>query len=247
MAKARTREEPVKGKRQSARQGRTPLFTPGQLAGQEELHKAYTRIGTSPKAWMQWILKFADCDLGALSAGGWMDLRYEVALFTFVGPPEAWKIGHFIVAPTQWGHMHHGSFQHCVLPTSEEVEQCQAITNQHLAQLLQLGSTHFPPFLGTMVVSDTTQVHLGPLAVSPETRLLSFLHGLACSLAIHAAGIRRCSGCQTRFLANRRDQHFCSVRCLSRFNMRKYRGTPPERIGKRGRPPKRDRHLAKRT
>ncbi len=236
----------MKGKRQSARQGRTPLFTPGQLADQEELHKAYTRIGTSPKAWMQWILKFADCDLRALSGGGWMDLSYEVALFTLVGPLEAWKIGHFIVAPTQWGYTQRSS-QLCVLPTSQEVEQCQAITNQHLAQLLQLGSTHFPPFLATMVVSDTTQVALGPLAVSPETRLKSFLYGLACSLAIHAAGIRRCSGCEARFLANRRDQHFCSVRCLSRLNMRKYRGTPPERIGKRGRPPRVDRHLAKVT
>lgn len=237
----------MKRKRQSARQGRSPLFTPGHVADQEELHKAYTRIGTSPKAWMQWILKFADCDLGELSAGGWMNLRYEVALFTLVGPPEAWKIGHFIVAPTQWGYMQSSS-QLCVLPTSQEVEQCQAITNQHLAQLLQMGSTQFPPFLGTMIISDTTtQVHLGPLAVSPKTRLLSFLQGLACLLAIHAAGIRRCSGCEARFLANRRDQHFCSVRCLSRLNMRKYRGTPPERIGKRGRPPRVDRHLAKRT
>lgn len=50
--------------------------------------------------------------------------------------------------------------------------------------------------------------------------------------------LRRCPECQKIFLRRRKDKGFCSKPCQVRVAVRRLRNTPPDRIGKRGRPPK---------
>ena len=243
---APTRRGLPKSKRRTATGRSAHAYTAVKLSDREALQKASNRIGGTPKAWMQWLLQFAARDLAALSTGGWMDLRYEIALFTIVAPPQAWKLGRYVFASTGMGPMDGPPWYYNV-PTPEEVGEFQAETQQHLDELIQTNRTTFPVLHAGLAVFHDTELDLGVLAVAPEAIGASFLYGLARLLEIHAPRLRLCTSCRARFLANRRGQRFCSLRCQSLFNMRKYRGTPPERIGKRGRPPKKSKHLTKKT
>ena len=225
------------GKARQRGQPRPAALTPDQAADAEELQKASRRIGRTPKAWMNWILKFARTELHGLSTGGWMDLGYEIALFTLVGPPEAMQVGRSIASRAHERETE-GSPWLCRLPEPKEVAALQALADHHVEALITTRTTDFPPFQARMRVENDPRHDLGSLIVSPKTTRQSFLYGLARLLAIHAARLRRCPSCAMRFLANRRDQQYCSIRCLSRITMRRHRGTPPERFGKRGRPPK---------
>lgn len=86
-------------------------------------------------------------------------------------------------------------------------------------------------FLCTKYLTDR-----GQKRISAKTPLTVFEYHLSDMLAKFALLIYQCPECKTIFLASRKNKQFCSVRCQSRLNMRKYRGTPSERIGKRGRP-----------
>lgn len=76
----------------------------------------------------------------------------------------------------------------------------------------------------------------GRRMVSAKTPLTVFEYNLSEILTKFAPFISQCPECKIIFLASRKNKQFCSVRCQSRVNMRKYRNTPPERVGKRGRP-----------
>lgn len=86
-------------------------------------------------------------------------------------------------------------------------------------------------FLYTKYATDC-----GHKIISAKTPVTVFEYYLVDMLTTFAPLISRCPECKTIFLASRSNQQFCSTRCLSRLSMRKYRNTPPERIGKPGRP-----------
>lgn len=87
-------------------------------------------------------------------------------------------------------------------------------------------------FFGTVYYTDR-----GRKYISAKSPLIVFEYHLSDILTKFALLILQCPECKTIFLASRKNKQFCSVRCQSRLNMRKYRGTPLERVGKRGRPP----------
>jgi len=66
----------------------------------------------------------------------------------------------------------------------------------------------------------------------------AFRYILVYLLGHFSKDLRRCPECQKRFLARRYNQVFCGVRCQNRVAARKSRATPPDRVGKRGRPVK---------
>ncbi len=240
------RRGPSKPKRVGSSRRSAHHYTAVKLSDRDELEKASNRIGRTSKAWMRWLLQFAGQDLSTLSTGGWLNLRYEIALFTIVGPAQAWKLGRYTFASTGMGPMD-GPPWYYVVPTREQVKEFQLETQHYLDELIHTHRATFPVLHAELVVFHDAQLDQGVLAVAPEAIETSFLYGLARLLEIHAPRLRRCTTCGARFLASRRRQRFCSPRCQSVFNMRKYRGTPPERIGKPGRPPKDSRPTPKRT
>lgn len=216
---------------------------------------------------MEWILKFTHTDLETISAGDWSNLRYEIAAFSEYGTPgTGLTSAENIQMGSDWQdlnltsldelqsnptYVHIFEFQN--LPEKNTVQELQRITLKHIEGLIIKGAAAFPlPQITIHILNidrlgkteiqlrDGTfkPVEIGWMKyVSASSPRESFIYYLATMLSKYAPRLRRCPGCQTVFLADRKNQEYCSTKCQSRTFMRKLRGTPPERAGKRGRPP----------
>ena len=88
------------------------------------------------------------------------------------------------------------------------------------------------------------------LSVSPDRKELTplFVLALMHTLRANSALLRYCPACERVFLADRRNQGFCSRKCQTRTATRRFRRKYNLHTGKRGRPPKNKRRKAqKRT
>ncbi len=233
-----------------------------------ELEKALARIGDTPAKAMQRILSWVRCDLSALSQGDWFNLRYEIAIFVQTGPlglkvpirqgttqkDWSWRLRKKGVdVPDETPEK---EIQQRRLPSAEAVQELLDGVGRHLEELIQTGETGFPQPKATLRVlhlkeQDRVASLLLPDLTEEDTRENAFWFYFANLLTLYAYRIRRCpeSGhpkCQSIFLADRRNQEYCGVRCRSRVASRQYRGTPPDRIGKQGRPSKKEMEERKR-
>ncbi len=216
--------------------------------GEMELYKAFDRLGRTYADTMKWAVRFAQCDLSTISEGDWLNLAYEVTAFTRYGVVRRpWNFQKVLKwAPGKprpylakaesvpgWGDA--GS--PVELPKREVVIPLQAIT---LGALHSLAEQEFASFNLPAVWLDVIRLEpSSPGTVQPVTTPEgAFTYHLAHLLAENAGNLRRCPECQKFFVADRRNQRYCTVSCQTRVASRKYLGTPPERIGKRGRPPK---------
>lgn len=71
------------------------------------------------------------------------------------------------------------------------------------------------------------------LAETPPHLFIIHAHGC---LEQFAGKLSRCPECSTVFLLGRTNKMYCSLRCQNRVATRRNRNTPPDRLGKRGRP-----------
>ena len=218
--------------------GQMRTHGPSPTAKVEELRKAFQRIGHTPRDRMKWTLKFAQRDLTTLSDGDWLNLAFEVAAFTrfgMLGEPV------FTRGSELFGSLHDPIWANFLgpvaVPTQEEITGLQASTKQKI--------THLAVAKATAVELGNTSLRVYPFGkfggiVHVVTELPSgrFNYVLAHLLADHLGRLRRCPECGLLFLADRRNQRYNSVRCQNRAASRRFRATPPERIGKRGRPRK---------
>lgn len=230
-----------------------------------ELQKASIRIengvlhgkaGDSPRAAMRWILEFAKKELSSLSEGQWSDLRYEVESLARYGITVEGLERSDLTGNEQWPLEPRNDYenrpgdipesvtgadawllQH--LPSQETITALQANVRDMIERILDSERISLPlPSNTEYHVLYVPQEDRGYRYLSVKERPAAFLCNLLPLLEQYIGRIRRCPGCQAVFLADRRDQAFCQTKCQSLVNMRRYRGTTPERYGKRGRPPK---------
>ncbi len=222
-----------------------------------DLEKARLRIGDNPIKAMEWALRFGQEDLSALSEENLRDLRYEIAIFAQVGPqgmerplPQgtttqdwSWRLREKgEVAPWEPAEK---EIELRRLPPLEALKELHDGIVQHVDELIRTGRTEFPRTSGKLVIQysddhDCAVNYFHPLMSKEDTRENAFWSFFAHLLTSRAHRIRRCTECRRVFLAGRRNQHYCTVRCQSRVASRKYRNTPPDRVGKRGRPSKKE-------
>lgn len=154
---------------------------------------------------------------------------------------------------------------HRVRPTSDDLSQLHRITQACLQELCQMqipqDKRHAPQekcdaFPGAKLVHTVRWEVTSPgftFISIPNIRFCAgsgyvyaqvdrpmdaFRYILVYLLGHFSKDLWRCPECQKRFLARRYNQVFCGVRCQNRVAARKSRATPPDRVGKRGRPAK---------
>ena len=126
------------------------------------------------------------------------------------------------------------------LPSEDQVSSLQAELRTIIGRLAdKQGVVFFMPAIARVVLPwpkveelpEYTQTVV--MADSPEDlfRLAAQEH-----LIPVMTNVFRCPECQRIFLRGRKDQGFCSKTCQVRVGVRRLRNTPPDRIGKRGRP-----------
>jgi hypothetical protein len=124
----------------------------------------------------------------------------------------------------------------CTLPNREIITTLQDQVRLHLQQLIDEGSTilDIPPvLLGIGTNTDSEDALITEYADSPQA---IFVRNLALILSKTAMRLYSCRECHLMFYADRGGKKYCSSRCQSRAGTRRYRNTPPERVGKLGRP-----------
>jgi len=84
----------------------------------------------------------------------------------------------------------------------------------------------------------TYRLEKGVIDAIVETPVDAFKFILIYLLGNFHKDITRCAECMKVFIARRYNQAYCSTRCQNRVAARKRRATPPDRVGKRGRPAK---------
>lgn len=220
---------------------------------EDETIKAFRRIGVeinsinvdfekNTKNRLQWLLNLADKDLSAISSGDWTNLEYELIAFHQVLPVAR---GDRKVDYT------------ARIPTKKDVELFHSSIKKELNRLIEESTAvfdtgpivlHINPWMGVKISEsddgklnkEIIQEH-APWVVSPvaETRWGASQYILSDLISRYAYIIRRCPECSKLFLADRKNQSYCSLKHQNYAAGRKYRKSKGLITGrKRGRPRK---------
>lgn len=238
------------------------LLTPSALSAkeialyQDEIGKAETRIQETPGAAMGWLTWFSQVKLSELSTGQGTDLGYEINLFgdSFLTGPDRFPIlpsyglsvldweGNLRCAeeeiPLMMKKLSRNERFPIPLPSHAKVEGLQKKAYRLLNTFLRNDMCRMPlPKIEINIkrFPDTDQLETQLIVNRP---LELFTYNISLLVCTHALRIRRCPECIRIFLADRKNQLYCSVRCQTRVATRKYQGISEDRKGKRGRPPK---------
>jgi hypothetical protein len=206
-----------------------------------ELLNAYDRIGGNSSEVMRWVLSFVHRDLKKISQGDWLNLRYEITAFVRFGPSRIpidrrrskIALTEWVSAPAGWADI--GSS--LAFPQDREIRRMQSYASGQLSSLRDEGFAYFNLGQTKLRVSNLRGLH-GNLSPKLDSAWAAFKYHLAFLLADHPKRILKCPECNILFLRERRNQLYCSRTHQNRSASRKYRDTPYDRIGKRGRPPK---------
>lgn len=177
---------------------------------------------------MRWALSLARIDLESLSEGDFSNLQRELACFSrfemeppdthkLWGEPGPWLMREQVMAVQQW--------------LRTRVEQ---IENRQDVQFTEPSRTWF-------VYYSKEQQEWKTFSTTPAPSIYADIE-LFRLFREHLNGLHvcRCDDCEQKlFLKDRSNQVFCSNRCKWRHAQRHRPGRiiPPERFGKRGRPP----------
>ena len=218
-----------------------------------ELAKAWQRMGNTSADVMRWLLRFERCDLSTLSSGDWSNLQYELIAFRQDGVSLIDNaLAHMMDPPLDSVHedlMKHMSQPQIVSFQKMVTQTLEAIKTKQPTQL------KFPSFERCLYfnpVRRSIAMSGKVVARPPQWVLRSTMHDPMEALTYwflelmkdHANAIRQCpeSGqpvCQGLFLAERKNQSFCSVNCQSRAATRRFRAEHGLSSGRpRGRPRK---------
>ena len=222
-----------------------------------ELRKADERITARtpvvPEAVMRWALRFASDDLDRFSEGQWSDCRYEIDVLARLEPLEGHRPSQQAMTARKWPNspdlaeweaqpsIRYEELQR--LPSKAIVRQLHQQVNGFIDALIRRESIEHgfsaPPrerltFIEGVINGEKTQWPYLSLEM-PDLSAI-FRHRLFEVFKAYCLALRKCPGCPTRFLADRRNKDYCSSACRNRAYMRVKRNVPPERFGKRGRP-----------
>lgn len=197
------------------------------MDGINEINKAIQRVGDTPIARFQWVLRFAQSDLNSFSIGDWINFHAELSAFQLNSAEQALNIldkKHRTI-----------SYTNKTSPIETEIIEFQkwikicinGILKKEAIRILlpTFAITLSPPPLENMTepwIRREASKDLWAIAKHAVMILFGeFAHKLRC-----------CPGCSILFLADRKNQNYCSRNCQSRVKMRQIKGITPERYGK---------------
>src|SRR5713101_5233409 len=182
----------------------------GEWLGKEEA-LALKRLTGLSRA-LDWLLKFVQVDFKNLSLGQWTDLSAELAVFSKYGPVVARP-------PLIAGWL--GS-QSIPRPSRKEAAAWQGLLRAPLNSLLDEGLAKFPLVHVTGYIYYLESADKVASWTHAKSREQSFIYHAFRALEGEARRITRCEQCQRIFLADRRTQKFCSIKCQGRTMQRRF-------------------------
>lgn len=192
------------------------------------------RLGTSPRQYLEWVLKFRKCALRKLDENKLKALRHEASIYatgTFSFSMEGAVVS--LSPGLGWGNTKLER-----IPSESELVIMQSMTVDSIERFLEY------KLVDAKMDIEVRAKPLGPgerggyIGIYPKSNLDAFNLSTIFLIGIFAEKIRSCREptCKNLYIAKRVDQLFCTVKCQNRLAARRARNTPPERIGKRGRP-----------
>jgi len=197
----------------------------------QEFKKASGRIGHITDDVMRWLLKFIKLDLLSLSAGDFMNLQYEIVFFGCYGPPDL-KEHEWIGSPF-WP-----SDKERYLPQIDFVEGLQEWARNSVQYIIDKDPVMFEfDSLRLNLYQDTDNRWKAHYYSNDPIEAIKYS---VAQLLIRSANLlRQCPECHRHFLADRKNQEYCSLLCQGRVTTRRYRISHNLITGrKRGRPRK---------
>lgn len=204
------------------------------------MQKARERLGDTTEKVLRWLLRFAWTDLSKLSEGQWLDFEEEFHEFLRYAPPASRK------KITKWPRPPEmTSFISEWSALRGLAEESQANLRAWLERLMQTHELEFDPmpltlrlrrlryFVDSDVVKDSKLPEQGGLESIFQNAHQVFAYLVAHILAAHCGRLRRCTECQIIFLVDRRQQVFCSSRCLNKVTQRRWRANQPKKTRKK--------------
>lgn len=204
------------------------------------MQKARERLGDTSEKVLRWLLHFANTDLSKQSEGQWLDFEEEFHEFLRHVPPENRK------KVTRWPRPPEiTSFISEWSMLRGLAEESQINLRAWLERLMRTHEIEFDPmpltlrlrrlryFVDSDVVKDSELPEQGGLESRFPTAHQVFAYLVAHILAAHCGRLRRCTECQTIFLVDRRQQVFCSSRCLNKVTQRWWRANQPKNTPKK--------------
>lgn len=196
-----------------------------KAAFRRNLRLARERVGDSNEDRARWLLRFASLEVAKLSAGDWLNLEWEILVFST--PPPAERV------------------QLVIDPATFEVEPVGVST---LLSWVQEG------LLGLKRVKESFEIEPTPRAWSIKAnvsyqltwvdgRLVDSSRAAGVSTADHfqaqvynvlvsqASRFRLCQNCGQPFIARRR-QSYCARGCSQAVRTQKYRAKNPEKVNR---------------
>jgi hypothetical protein len=215
----------------------TPNRSKTQDSLLQQIAKASGRVGREATKAAEWLVKFIQLDLNRFTGRQWADLRDELIYLT-VGTPDMWSDLPGRLQTSPLGFQKTRGFYN-----RTRIRGTQTLVKDLVEQLVQKGRAEYlmSPARHTLFLY-TAKDKVFPYLTTEEPRE-AFMLNLADLLKEKGNRVRLCRGqddpdCSKWFLARSKKQIYCTPRCQSRDNMRRRRGTPKERFGKRGRPAK---------
>ena len=224
-----------------------------------QMQAAAKRVGVTADAKLRWLLSFAECDLHTLDRYKRNELAFD--LFWFIGSDVrmVYRVRgsdkHKFVNMAEEALSGEDTEEYYEsllpdslvrgiidgyekLPTARDIGAMQRLISKRLKSLAAVRFTNVWANRVLLRAFASPDHIKGTFSLWADSRVDCFAVCSVKLLAAYAGGIRRCPGCSLLFLAGRNNQQYCSINCQSRTNMRRHRGTPPERFGRRGRPKK---------
>ena len=182
----------------------------GEWLGEEE-SLALDRL-TGPSRAVEWLLEFAQLDLNNLSPGQWTDLSAELAIFSKYGPVASRP-------PSIAGWIGSRSMPS---PSRKDATAWQRLIRAALNSLLDDGFAKFPPVQVTGHIYYFKSKDIVDTWIRAKGREQSFIYHAFRSLEGEVRRITRCEQCQRIYLADRKTQKFCSIKCQGRATQRRF-------------------------
>lgn len=213
----------------------------------EEIIGAIDRIGSTQEGLMRWLLKFSKRDLSSLSIGDWMNLQYEVLIFEhpyYLGNANDPHWRGRLIAFLSKDPRGYPDFLNEPLPDKAFINNLKKLTIEVLGKIIRTEQVAFG-------VINEFQVNLRPpqpdvhkewiIVPSSSNRHSVLQYNLATLLVIFVDKIRSCPECEVFFLADRKNQVYCSLKHQNYASVKSYRKAHGLITGKkRGRPRKKD-------
>jgi len=193
--------------------------------------------GQPDAAVMRWAIHLAQADLSAIGQGQWLSLQYEFEAILTFGLHSPFMQLRNIEGPT-YGR--------------EPITKAQGWLARNLANVvdgnvLEYEAPKEQHYMVPAGASARRELALGDGNVWVHQIVTAFGECPAYFfhlMGAHIDAVRRCDrpDCRAIFLRDRRNQVFCSKKCMWRTTTRRGRKTPVERFDKPGRPPKKPTH-----